>query len=786
MASGKKRFPIAGRKFWSLDSGILAVRRDRCSRVTVLGVLVSSVATCIALTQSESPRPSRAEPGYVGPEVCVGCHKNIWDTYRLTGMGRSFYQPLPTNTVEDYTNNNTFYHKASDSYFTMLRRGDKYYQRRYQIDSDGKQANVVEEQVDFIMGSGRHSRTYLHKTARNTLIELPLAWYAENGGYWAMNPGYDRPDHPGFRRTITYDCMFCHNAYPRIPVGNDQPFAEPVYSDLLPEGIDCQRCHGPGGKHAQLAKTDGVSPERVRNAIVNPSRLSAQRQMEVCMQCHLETTSFPLPNSIQRYERGPFSYRPGQPLSAFMLFFDHATGKGRDDKFEIVNAAYRLRRSACFIQSNGKLLCTTCHNPHDSSKREQGLQRYNAVCRECHGSSFDKRVASGSHPRTADCVDCHMPKRRTEDVVHVVMTDHYIQRYKPVRDLLAEVAEHHEADGTYRGEVVLYYPKTLPRTPEDSLYIGIAQVIQKSNLEGGIAQLTKTIEQHPPERAEYYLELAEAWRNDGHLEKALALYKEAVRRNPTFVVALQKLGTALRRSKRYAEAAEFLERAASAEPNNAFTWYELGLTYQAESREADAVAAFEKAIELDPDMSEAQNNLGVIWSAGGELARAETAFREAIRIQPDYADAHGNLANLLAGSGNLSEAVYHFQTSLRLRPNDAATRYNFAMALGRMRRFDEAQRQLEASLEADPTLLDAHEVLADLLMAEGQVRAALPHYSEVLRMRPDFGKANLGLALALVALGDVNTAIPHLKAAAADSDTAVRDRAAQILRQLGK
>src|SRR5260370_10165770 len=114
-----------------------------------------------------------------------------------------------------------------------------------------------------------------------------------------MNPGYDRPNHDGFRRAITYDCMFCHNAYPEIPAGNNQPFAEPVYTGSLPEGIDCQRCHGPGRKHAQ----DGR-----RNSIVNPSRLSAERQMEICMVCHLETTSFPLPTATQRYARGPFSF----------------------------------------------------------------------------------------------------------------------------------------------------------------------------------------------------------------------------------------------------------------------------------------------------------------------------------------------------------------------------------------------------------------------------------------------------------------------------------------------
>ena len=52
---------------------------------------------------------------------------------------------------------------------------------------------------------------------------------------------------------------------------------------------------------------------------------------------HLETTSTRLPNSIRKFDRGPFSYRAGEPLGAFMLFFDHAGGAGRDDKFEIVS-----------------------------------------------------------------------------------------------------------------------------------------------------------------------------------------------------------------------------------------------------------------------------------------------------------------------------------------------------------------------------------------------------------------------------------------------------------------
>ncbi len=735
-----------------------------------------AVRFCVVVALVLAPGLVRAQSD---SKACAGCHKGIWETYQRTGMARSFYRPTPTNSVEDYTRKNTFYHKASDSYFTMLERGGEYYQRRYQLDSGGRQINVMEKRIDFIMGSGNHSRAYLHRTERNTLVELPLAWYAEKGGYWGMNPGYDRANHDGFRRPITYDCMFCHNAYPQIPAGHEKPFSEAVYEQPLPEGIDCARCHGPGGKHMQLAKTAGTSAEQLRRSIVNPARLNGDRQMEVCMQCHLESTSFPLPNAIQRYERGPFSYQPGEELGAFILNFDHAAGQGRGEKFEIVNAAYRLRRSACFLKSGGKLGCTTCHNPHDVPRGEAAVKHYNAVCQQCH--------QTGQHFSSGDCISCHMPKRRTEDVVHVVVTDHYIQRRKPSGDLLADLEERHETDATaYRGEVVLYYPKTLAPAPENDLYLALAQVIQKSNLAAGIERLTAAIARYRPERAEYYFGLAEALRENGQLEKALPRYEEAVRRDPNFVAGWQKLGMTQRRAGNAGAAVEVLKRAVGRAPDNATTWHELGLSYRAQGNMAEAIAALEKAVKLDPDLAEAHNNLGILWFAGGAVARAEAAFREAIRIQPDYADAHGNLANLLAAAGDFKAAGEHFEIALRLRGDDAATRYNYAMELGRAGRIDEAQRQLEEALRIDGNLAEAHLLLAELLMAKGQVAAALGHYGEVLRIQPESGKGHLRLGLALASVGDVAGAVPHLQKAAGDADAGVRDEAREMLRRLGR
>src|SRR5689334_25374291 len=146
------------------------------------------VGLAVALLRAQTPAAQATPTGYVSPSVCAGCHAAIARSYQRTWMGRSFYRPSPRNQVEDYTSRNTYYHRASDTYYQMTVRGGRYFQLQYQLGFEGRRTNELEKEVDFIIGSGNHSRTYLHRTSRNTLVELPLAWYAENGGYWAMNP----------------------------------------------------------------------------------------------------------------------------------------------------------------------------------------------------------------------------------------------------------------------------------------------------------------------------------------------------------------------------------------------------------------------------------------------------------------------------------------------------------------------------------------------------------------------------------------------------------------------
>jgi tetratricopeptide (TPR) repeat protein len=693
-------------------------------------------------------------------QTCATCHPAEWQSYRKTGMAQSFSRPKPETTQ-------TYYHQASDTFYQNLQRDGHYFQRQYQLGFDGQQTNVRDTEIDYVLGSGNHARSYLHRTAQNTLILLPLGWYAEKGGTWAMNPGYDRPDHQALRRDITYDCMFCHNAYPEIPSENRGPRAAPVFSKV-PEGIDCQRCHGNSDRHAALART-GSTPAVVRAAIVNPSLLPIDRQMEVCMQCHLQTTSSPLPASIVRYERAPFSYQPGEPLSDFMLHFDHSPGTGFDAKFEITGSAYRLRKSKCFQKA--VLKCTTCHDPHNEAARN-----FTQVCRQCHAPALDRFVAAGRHTASSDCVGCHMPKRRTDDVVHAVMTDHYIQRTPPVADLPAAKSEQPQPE--YRGEVVLYYPPALPK-PEDELYLAIAQVSQSSNLDPGITRLSSAIAKFRPAQAEYYVQLGDALSNAGETEQALPVYEQALLHQPQSEPALLRLAICLTALRQYARAETVLTQALKLAPTDAAALVQLGLVQLGQGK--TPVTAWETAKQSDPDMVEPYNLLGAILFEGGDATRAESTLRDAIRVQPNFAPAHNNLGNLLSETDRFEEAKFHFEAALRYKDNYLGARYNYALALNRARRIDEAQTQVEAILRANPNSAEAHEFLGNLLTAKGQPGPAILHYREAIRINPAFDRANLDLGSALANNGNPVAALPYLRQAAQSRDAETREAAQKLL-----
>ena len=671
--------------------------------------VLAAAAACAVLAAIwllPRPKPTRkpAASEYVNPSLCAACHQDIARTYRLTGMGRSFSRPRPDNIVEDYQAHNTVDHRPSDRTYTMVARDGRWFERRHQTGFDGAPANIVEASIDYIIGSGNHARSYLHRTGEGKLVELPVSWYSEKGGYWAMSPGYDRPGHSDFRRAISFECMSCHNGYPA-----SAPAADSIFGADLPEGIDCQRCHGPGGAHVKQASS-GADQDVIRKAIVNPKRLDRARQLDVCMQCHLQTTSLHSPDSIRRYDRPPFSYKPGEALQDYALFFEFPPS----NTFEIDHAAYRLRKSKCFEQS--QMTCTTCHDPHQAA---QASQHYEAICRSCHQSAHPAKMAA--------CLDCHMPKRRTDDVVHAVMTDHFIQKGPLAKDLLAPREEIHQPEAS---EIAIYGP-----APADAaLYLGVAQAQQQRP-----ANLEVAIERYHPRRPEFYFELGRAYVKSGDVAKGLHWLDEALQIRGDFLPALKESGAALMNSGDLSRAAEVLEKASS---HDAEALADLGNVYLHQGRLDAADQAFQRSIAINPDLPAAHNLLGLERLRKSDPRGAEAEFREAIRIQPDLTEAQSNLGNLLAGAGDLRQALFHFKKAIAADPDNVEAHYNLGQALAASGSMGEAEQQFRRTIQLSPDNYEAHFAMGRILAAKRGFQEAKIHFEKASHSPdPDLRKA---------------------------------------------
>lgn len=742
-------------------------------------VLIGALAAAGVWWHMRQATGASSQPAarYADPALCEQCHPDIAATYHKTGMGRAFHR-VRAQDINWPTPGKPWHHASSDTYFEMVQRDGSWFQRRWQIGFDGKQTNVDEKRADYVLGSGNHAETFLHLTENNTLQELPLGWYAEKGGYWAMNPGYDRPDFAGSVRPIYYECMSCHNGYPKVPEGEHKDVTQATYLQPLPEGIDCQRCHGPGQNHVDKA-TDGAPAEAIRAAIVNPARLNPDRQMEVCLQCHLETSNEKLPYAVVRFDRVLFSYVPGQTLSDYELIFNRA--KGNLNNFEVAQAGYRLRESQCFLKSAGKLGCISCHNPHDIPHGPQAAAHYNQVCVGCHAAVTAS--ASAPHKADANCVSCHMPKRRTDDAVHVVMTEHLISRRPPPGDLLAEKPERPE-NQPYQGEVVPYYPAKPASTEDNELIVAVAQVREQSNLKDGLPLLAARIDKYHPSGPFYYAELAQGYLAAGDANSAVQYFEEASKRDPESSSRLIQWGDALMQAGQWPQAEEKLRRATELTPNDPRAWGRLGWAMWQENKAADAKAALEKAISLDAEIAELHNNLGLVLWGTGDRPGAETEFRAALRIQPGIAEWRLNLGRALASQGQFAEARFQMEESLRLKPGYAEARVDYARVLTDSNHPADAEKQAQLAVQADPSSAPGHEILGSLLYGRGDVSGAARELSLAVQFQPQNWRAQYELGVVLARQGDRSGAVQHLTAAAQGPDPDARAAAQQALRGL--
>lgn len=479
---------------------------------------------------------------------CASCHPKEVAGYAATPMGHSLGRSAHEPSGE-------YFHAPSKTRFTIQTGRDGMVQR---MEREGV---TSEYKVAYEIGSGMHAFAYVIQFGDH-LFQSPLGYFAGRG--WGMSPGYENAKAPDFLRPITPDCLVCHSGKARPLPQTFSSYQDPPFEA---ESITCERCHGPTEAHLR---------DPVPGSIINPASLPPRARDSVCEQCHLSGEER-IPNPGKKLS----DFRPGQALEEVYSVYVPADSRDplRPSALKVISQAQQLALSTCARNSNGKLWCGTCHDPHVQPSHPQAYFRER--CLSCHGTGLLK-----THPQpNQDCMGCHMPRRPVTDGAHTVFTDHRIAR----RPTPAQHPAENEA-------------LTLEAWREP------AGALAQRNL--GLADI----------------KVGERRESINLVKQGFELLQACGQEFPDDPPMLTALGDALLTAGQGADAASAFEQAIRLEPDVAVHYLHAGLAWKQAGDTAKAIEYLEKALQFDPLMEQPYRELGRIYSAAHDAAKVNETY----------------------------------------------------------------------------------------------------------------------------------------------------------------
>lgn len=251
-------------------------------------------------------------------------------------------------------------------------------------------------------------------------------------------------------------------------------------------------------------------------------------------------------------------------------------------------------------------------------------------------------------------------------------------------------------------------------------------------------------------------ELAGAELSRPHLERALADFEAALRREPALTDALSGAGNALGQLGRWPEAAARLE--AASERADATPELRRDLT-RAREKVANGPA------EIAAARAKAANALDA-----GDYAGAAALCTEALRLDGGDAQALLLRGQALLYAGQLARADDDLTRAVALRPNDALAHALRGQVRAETKQLPAAVADLQRALELDPKLLDAVFGLALAYLRMGDLERSIEVGEKGVARGPEWFSGWYNLAAAY----SRRSAVPGRAPAARRSD---RDRA---------
>jgi predicted O-linked N-acetylglucosamine transferase (SPINDLY family) len=191
---------------------------------------------------------------------------------------------------------------------------------------------------------------------------------------------------------------------------------------------------------------------------------------------------------------------------------------------------------------------------------------------------------------------------------------------------------------------------------------------------------------------------------EGRLEEADRLYREALAHDPSDANALHLFGVLQAQRADFEAAAELIDRSIALEPKNPMAFYNRGNALRELKRLDEALASFDQAVAMMPLHVEAWTNRGTVLQELGRSAEALSSFDRALALAPLHATALFNRANALRHLKRQEEALASYDRVLALKPDHAEAHDGRGVLLQELRRYPEAFAAYDAAYRLDPTL----------------------------------------------------------------------------------
>ncbi|HTL82895.1 MAG TPA: multiheme c-type cytochrome, partial [Bacteroidia bacterium] len=186
---------------------------------------------------------------YVGMQTCRKCHDNIYSTFIHTGMGQSFDHATLTKSSGKFGTKSTIYDKFRDMWYHSYFEDSALYICEFRLQGKDTIYKRVEK-ADYIIGSGQHTNSHMY-SVNGYVYQMPMTFYTQKGE-WDLPPGFENGFNSRFTRQIGLECMSCHNSLPGFVEGSENKY------DSIPNGIGCERCHGPGSIHVAMKEAGNI------------------------------------------------------------------------------------------------------------------------------------------------------------------------------------------------------------------------------------------------------------------------------------------------------------------------------------------------------------------------------------------------------------------------------------------------------------------------------------------------------------------------------------------------